>query len=361
VDYYRGLRAEIPESVPIIGGSAIGIITNTAVSYSDYSCGIAAIQSDSVKFTVVSVGDLDNSEYQAGLRLGEKISALPDAFLMLMFYDSIKQVPTATTPLIINASPLLIRGIEETISVPLPIVGAGVCGSYAFEATYQFCGFSVQQQSVVGALLSEAVHPYFSVMHGCTPKDGLYHTITKIEGSFVYEIDNKPIVNFITEAYGSDGWKKQHPVKFLTIGINYGDRYGRFREDNYVNRLIAGVLPDDSAIVLFEPDLEVGTEIQFMLRDGRKMVENARENTRSIMEQIIKEGKKPCFGLYIDCGGRSAEYSDTLTEEAAEVQKVFNEFQSPLLGFYSGVEIAPLLGKNRGLDWTGVLLVLAMD
>jgi len=30
-----------------------------------------------------------------------------------------------------------------------------------------------------------------------------------------------------------------------------------------------------------------------------------------------------------------------------------------LLGFYSGVEVAPLLGKSRGLDWTGVLLVFA--
>ena len=34
-------------------------------------------------------------------------------------------------------------------------------------------------------------------------------------------------------------------------------------------------------------------------------------------------------------------------------------YKTPLLGFYSGVEIAPFLQKSRGLDWTGVLLVLA--
>ncbi|GBC61040.1 hypothetical protein DENIS_2000 [Desulfonema ishimotonii] len=38
---------------------------------------------------------------------------------------------------------------------------------------------------------------------------------------------------------------------------------------------------------------------------------------------------------------------------------VFERQDMPLLGFYSGVEVAPLLGKTRGLDWTGVLLVLA--
>jgi len=38
---------------------------------------------------------------------------------------------------------------------------------------------------------------------------------------------------------------------------------------------------------------------------------------------------------------------------------VFNRYDTPLFGFYSGVEVAPLLGKSRGLDWTGVLLVFA--
>jgi hypothetical protein len=50
---------------------------------------------------------------------------------------------------------------------------------------------------------------------------------------------------------------------------------------------------------------------------------------------------------------------NTKIEEASEVQEVFNQYNIPLLGFYSGVEIAPLLKKSRGLDWTGVLLVLA--
>ena len=49
------------------------------------------------------------------------------------------------------------------------------------------------------------------------------------------------------------------------------------------------------------------------------------------------------------------------TEEAAEVQQVMNRYNTPLLGFYSGVEVAPILGKSRGLDWTGVLMVLAKD
>ena len=65
------------------------------------------------------------------------------------------------------------------------------------------------------------------------------------------------------------------------------------------------------------------------------------------------------MGIYINCAGRAAEYLQTDIEEASEVQKTFNRHDIPLLGFYSGVEIAPLLHKSRGLDWTGVLMVLA--
>ena len=32
----------------------------------------------------------------------------------------------------------------------------------------------------------------------------------------------------------------------------------------------------------------------------------------------------------------------------------------PLLGLYTGVEIAPVEGRSRGLDWTGVFCLLSV-
>jgi small ligand-binding sensory domain FIST len=118
-------------------------------------------------------------------------------------------------------------------------------------------------------------------------------------------------------------------------------------------------MPEGRGIVIFEPDLEVGTEILFMLRDSRQMMESAKQNTEKLLIRIKAEGRKPVFGLYIDCAGRTAAVSETLTEEASEVRDLFKQSGIPLLGFYSGVEVAPLLGKSRGLDWTGVLWVIA--
>ena len=70
-----------------------------------------------------------------------------------------------------------------------------------------------------------------------------------------------------------------------------------------------------------------------------------------MLEEIIANGEKPVFGLYIDCAGRAAKMSDAITEEASDVQNVFNKYDTPLFGFYPGVEVAPLLGKSRGLEF----------
>jgi small ligand-binding sensory domain FIST len=180
-----------------------------------------------------------------------------------------------------------------------------------------------------------------------------------MEGPIIYELDGEPIVRIIDELYESRDWREERPVNFLTIGKYHGEKYEDPVEGRFVNRLITGCLPGGDGIAIFEPDFEPDTEIQFMLRDTGKMIESARENAAGLMEEIEAQGKKAFFGLYIDCAGRAAKYSNTTVEEAAEVQAVLNQYGVPFLGFYSGVEVAPLLGKSRGLDWTGVLLILA--
>jgi small ligand-binding sensory domain FIST len=302
---------------------------------------------------------VDQDERRAGSAVSEQVVCTEQSKLFLFFYDSIKAAPTGTTPPIMNASPRLIQGVDDVLQGCVPIIGAGVVGDFQFSPTTQFCGYSVGSQQVVGALLGGDVAPYYRIMHGCTPMDGIYHRITRIDGPVIYEVDGKPVVDMIDELYGDRHWREQRPVKRLTIGVNLGDKFGAYREGNYVNRLIMGVLPAGEGIVIFEPDLSNGTEILFMLRDSEKMLESVRENSTSLLETVAADGKRPAFALYIDCAGRAASFSETLAEEALEIRNTCNRHEVPLLGFYSGVEVAPLLGKSRGLDWTGVLLVLA--
>jgi hypothetical protein len=68
-------------------------------------------------------------------------------------------------------------------------------------------------------------------------------------------------------------------------------------------------------------------------------------------------GRDSLLGLYIDCAGRASARSGAHVEEADLVRNGLDP-SVLLLGFYSGVEIAPFAGYSRPLDWTGVLTVL---
>src|SRR5690242_19664112 len=109
------------------------------------------------------------------------------------------------------------------------------------------------------------------------------------------------------------------------------------------------------ALVMFEPNLTPGSEIQLMRRQIDQGYVGQRVN--EAFERL--DGRRPFFGLYIDCAGRAASICNTETEEAAEVQKALNARGIPLLGFYSGVEIAKVAGRVEALDWTGVFCLFS--
>lgn len=359
--FLEGFRSVIGPKVPIVGGSAIGIITNHELSYNEYPAGAAVLDLGRGQCRVASCGGLDADEESAGKRLGKKLSLGPSDQFILIFYDSIKKPPQGGHPPVMNASRPLIKGLEENMEHEVPVLGGGVIGDYSFNPPIQFVGSGVNTQSVVAIAFSGPMESCHRIMHGCTPIDGIYHTITRKEGSIIYEIDGRPAVYVIDEIYQSPDWRDKTPVELLTIGLNCGEKYGPPEEEKYINRLITGVLPGDKGICLFEPDLEEGTEIQFMLRNVSRMISSAETNSRELFDQVESSGRKPGFSFYIDCAGRAGGYSHIFVEEAAKVQDACNEQNVPLFGFYSGVEVAPILGKSRGLDWTGVMIAFTEE
>ena len=360
-EFFKGLMSVAGKNTPIIGGSAIGVITNTELSYRGSASGAVVLNSDNLVSRIYCADNLDKDEIKAGEDLGKELSREKDGKLLLLFYDSIRRTPVDGLPPVLNSSSFLLKGIEKRFKKQIPIVGAGLIGDFDFNFTRQFCGSYTGTQKAVGALLDGDFNVYTRITHGCTPLDGIYYTITRIEGSVIYELDNKPITDIIDDLYGTRRWREQKPVKLLTVGVNYGDKYDLAEESTCVNRLILGALPNGEGISLFEPDLETGTSIRFMVRDTDEMMRSARINAEGIMEGIITRGERPVLGLYIDCAGRTAEYQNIIAEEAEIIQDVFSLYGVQLFGFYSGVEIAPMHENSKGLDWTGVLLVFSEE
>jgi len=360
--FLAGVRSITGETVPVVGGSTIGVITNHNLDYEHPACALAACVLGDTEIHLASADGVHENEFAAGKTLGEKLSAeAGDAGAMLLLYDSLKTTATATTPPVIVGSPALLSGLEQGMGGTVPTIGAGLISGFAMsERTQIFTGDQSSQGKVLGLLFnSERLQFDTAITHGCTPLDGVYHTVTRSEGPCLFEVDGRPVTEVIDEMYGDEEWRAEVPVRRLTIGVNHGEKFGDLEEHNFVNRLIAGVLPEDRGVGLFEPDLAEGTEFLFMVRDPLQMIRSAREKSRELVQLVEDQGRRVLFALYINCAGRASVLSCSPTEEAAEVMAVMNDYDIPLLGLYTGVEIAPLLGRARGLDWTGVLWLVS--
>lgn len=353
---FEGMRSALGPT-PIVGGSAVGIITNDRLGYEGNQVGVAVLPDD-LTYATASVGDLDRDERDAGARLGRKLSLERslDEQVALLFYDSIQSPPPPAPAL--NVSSYLLGGlVRELGEDPPPLVGAGLLGSFTFGRGQQFCGDRVGEQCAVATLLSGDCHVHTSIMHGCEPISD-YHTITRVQGPVVYEIDHRPALEVIDDLLGNREWQQRMPLLLVTLGVNHGPKYAPYDEKSYVSRLIVGTVPQDQAIVLFEADFEDGTQFQFMRRNDQLMAASAEKGCSEALDHVRSGGHEPFFALYIDCAGRSAAFAGTDEEEAAIAQRLLGP-EIPLLGLYSGVEIAPIFGQSRGLDWTGVLLLLS--
>ena len=346
---------EVVGDTTLVGGTAVGVITNEKASYGGYEAGVAVVASDAVHFDAVSVGGLNEDEERAGEELGRRLAqrSSDDAKAILLFYDSVKR----PQPLTVNLATQLIRGMERGLGHRhAPVLGGGMLRDYQWSGSHVFANDMAVTQHAVGVVISGDCSVHHAISHGCEPASD-YHTITNIDGPVVKELDGRPALDVIEDIIGTGAARDWQQYSLLvTLGANYGeDPYGDFDENQYVSRLIAAANPEDGSVILFESDFGPGQKVQIMRRSNEHMLTSARAMSNDLLRQI--DGKEPFLALYIDCAGRTSGFSGAGAEEGAIIQETIGS-RMPLLGFYSGVEIAPFLGGSKALDWTGVLIVL---
>jgi hypothetical protein len=352
----NGVRSVIGPTSRLVGGYSIGIITRDKLGYDGYQVGLAVLSSDSVQVDIFLEKDLIDNEFNAGIALGKQVSSrdYAETPALLLMYDSVKSKPPEGMAFNLNLATPLIEGMGESLTTWPPAAGIGMIGDWQSNPTFQWFDDRIEQQSAIALVLSGDIRLDTTIVHGCKPS-GRYHRITKAEGNVILEIDGKPAVDAIAQLLGPDSFKswEDYPF-FVTLGVNKGDKFGDFREENYANRLVMGIDKDRGGLIMFEPDLKPGDEFQLMRRsiDFGYIGERAKD----LLDRV--GDRHPFFALYIDCAGRASAYSGTEREEAEEVQKIIGA-KMPLLGVYSGVEIAKVGEDMQALDWTGVLCVFS--
>ena len=350
-EFLKGIQSVLG-TTPVLGGSSIGIITKDFIGYEGYEVGVTVFSSDIISFKLFAQPNLNLDEKKAGELLGEQIlnSATEKDNGLLVFYDSCKQ----QNPPRLNFATWLFEGLETKLPNHIICAGAGLLADMELSSTtYQFFKNKVLTQNVTAVLIGGKCSMNTTVVHGCKPASA-YLTITKAEGPVIFEIDNRPALEVIDELLGNNHkleWKDFS--FFVTLGVNRGEKFGVFNESDYANRLLLAVDISTKSLIMFEPDLKTGDEVQLMQRSVDLDYMHAGINNMKL--KLV--GKKPIFSLYINCAGRAKPYAGGEFEDAEEVQK--NIGNIPFMGFYCGVEVARVKDNLQALDWTGVLCTIS--
>ena len=339
----------------IVGGGAIGVITNDNYGYSGDQVGLAALWFDRARCDLVVEETLAGAEHQAGQRLGQALRryGVQQHSPVALFYDAIDR---SHGDVRLAMATYLLEGLAQGLGFLPDLVGAGLQGDYTLSSTFQWTGSGVEQHKALALAFTGDVQLNHVIMHGCRPATG-YYTVTRAEGQTILEINHQPALAFMDKLLQGAVPVEQYPF-FLIFGVNKasgGAKWDAFDEKNYASRLCLAIDQERSGIVMFEPDMVEGTEFQIMYRSLE--LDYMKPRLDALFAEL--QGRKPVFALYINCGGRAAGYGGSELEDALEVQAAARG-KVPLLGMYSGVEIGAVKGRPQGLDWSGVFCLFSI-
>lgn len=361
--FYAGMRQHLGDWVPIVGGSAMGLCWQQHCVTQGPCAAVVILAGDDWEWQLATSQDIYRDPHLSGEVLAGQLPALPDSRCLLMLFDSVRFAATAQQPPVLVPSGPLIAGAHHPRLRQLPLFGAGLLGDGNFNLTWQFTGDGVSRHTASVLQLAGEFQIASCIMHGCVPLSDRRFTITDVFGQYLYQLDHEPIVPLLDRLTGSKQWRHLQyaptgaplPVTTLALATPLNDTPG---EQQFVTRLMTGVMPGDEAVMLFEADFVKGQQVMLMRRDPALMMQSARDNTAQLLAQIKAAGQQGRLALYFDCGGRMSAISGSEGEEAEIVRDLCVNAGIPFLAIYTGVEIAPLQGSSYGLDWSGVLVIL---
>ena len=351
-DLLKGIRSVIGNDIHVVGGMSSGIITNDFLAYEGILAGILIIATSDISFETKVVSGLEKGEYAVGKNMGVllKDSLQKENSNLLFFYDSVATIKN--NYFTGYQATKILKGIQSEIKNWPYTAGVGMITSNFTVNNKIWVNDEVIMNSLLSLIIAGNVKMHTTIMHGCKPASD-YHKITKTSDGIILEFDDKPAKELVKEYLGdpeSIDWK--NILNLITIGVNKGEKYGPFIPENYVNRLVQGIDEETGGLVVIESDLKAGDEFQFM----RRCIETdmVKKGALDLIHSL--NGRRPLFALYISCLGRIKKIFGSEREEAEEIQEALGS-DIPLIGIYSGVEIAKVNDILMPLDWTGVLCI----
>ena len=259
-----------------------------------------------------------------------------------------------------SAGSKLIEGVTSVLGNTIPLIGGSTGDDYRFEKTYEYKDGEVVSGGVAGLGLAGKFSMGAGVRHGWVPI-GNPMKVTKSEGSVVHELDSRPAVSIYEDYFGEKAEDlRKEPLARMAITYPLGIRIEGL--DEYLIR--DPITVDENGAITCAAEIPENSEIRLMVGSREEAVKVAEIAGKKAVNDL--DGAPPKAVLIFNCIARNKLFGENAPDEIHAIQKAVGD-KTPLLGFYTYGEQAPLEGEVRNIEKcnpafhneTVVILVLA--
>lgn len=317
-DCYGDLRKMFPNAEIVLCSTA-GEIFDTEVY--DNSIAVVAIRFSTTLIKTRSITITEGeSSYDAGLRLLESFPK-EDLTAFLVLSDGSK----------VNGSELT-KALNHIATKNVSVTGGLAGDGNRFKDTL----VGLNEQPREGVIAGIGFYgPDLKVSHGFGggfETFGLEKKVTGSKANILYEIDGKNALELYKKYLGPEAELLPGAALLFPLSVTLPET------GEQVVRTILSIDQEEGSMT-FAGDIPLGANVRFMRANFDKIIFSAGSAAR---QALAMHKEVPQLALLISCVGRKLILKDRTEEGPEAINDVFGG-KTPIIGFYSYGEIAPLL------------------
>ena len=247
----------------------------------------------------------------------------------------------------------VIRGAYGVAGASIPLVGGCAGDDFKMQATYQFYGNRVLQDSVVGAGLASDSPLGIGVHHGWK-RLGEPVLVTRSGGNRVYTLDDRPALDVYLERHDAPEEARTDAAAFNAFAITRPLGLSRRSAEEGV-RLVAGADFEERSLSMIAEVPQDG--LAWFMGGDEESVLGATDRACAAALGAIGD-RRPLGLLTFDCAARRGVLGDEGI--VREIERVTRQADgAPVAGFYSYGEIARTSGVSGFHNQTIVVLAVS--
>ncbi|QLE58452.1 FIST signal transduction protein [Nostoc sp. TCL26-01] len=238
----------------------------------------------------------------------------------------------------------ILDGLKLALGEKFPIFGGLAADQSRYQNTYQFFQTEVLSDAVPILLFCGKILFSHGIASGWLPI-GKTSTITKVDKNIVYEIDNKPALDFY-----------RYYLDELPPSIEYPLAVFAHNETSFYLRAPISFNPEIGSVTFFA-DIPEQATIQISEAGNQDILAASQASFITAVNNY--PGMEPAGVLFFSCAARRQLLGTKTLKEYQNTRNILNT-DLPACGFYSNGEISPIesSGETQFHNETFVTLIL---